>query len=44
MNDFSQRMYLELGVRMVTFGGWVDTKGKKKWSMYENMHITVPGG
>jgi len=34
MNEFSRSMYLELGVRMVVFGAWVDTDGKKKWSLY----------
>jgi len=35
-------MYLELGVRMVVLGGWVDPEGKKKWSVYENYHELSP--
>jgi len=43
MNEFARSMYLELGVRMVVFGAWVDTDGKKKWSLYVASKICSPG-
>jgi hypothetical protein len=44
MNEFSKTMYLELGVRMVMLGAWVDPEGKKKWSMCENCLCTAVTG
>jgi len=43
MNEFARSMYLELGVRMVVFGAWVDTDRKKKWSLYVAGKICSPG-
>lgn len=36
MNEFAQTMYLELGVRMVVLGAWVNPEGHKKWSVYDH--------
>jgi hypothetical protein len=44
MNEFAQSMYLELGVRMVVLGAWVDLEWKKKWSVCETYLFTIAGG
>ena len=41
MNEFAQTMYLELGVRMVVLGAWVNPEGDKKWSVYVHDNLFI---
>lgn len=33
MHDFAHKMYLELGVHMVSLVAWVNPLGEKRWTM-----------